>query len=69
MRFKDFFQLFVEDTSFFDKIKTRSTKEIWKLSNDIRRHPEDYDESKVIDIICHNHATSNAYVAPLNAVS
>ena len=51
MNFKEFFQLYVEDTKLAEKLKTRSTKETWKLAGDIRKHPEDYDAKELISIL------------------
>lgn len=61
MRFTEFFQLFVESINLFDKIKTRSTKDIWKLANDIRKYPEDYDESDLIILLNENYNVQNGF--------
>jgi len=61
MRFKEFFQLYVEAANLAEKLKTRSTKEIWKLANDIRKYPEDYDESDLITLLNENYNVQNGF--------
>lgn len=65
MNFKEFFQLYIEDANLAEKLKTRSTKETWKLANDIRKNPEDHDPKELINILCDNYNVQQGYTVSL----
>lgn len=52
MRFRDFFYKYLtESAEVVSNIKSRNPKEIWKVAQDMRKHPEDYPDLNLADLI------------------